>query len=446
MKLLQVVGVIDAKLIGADQAFESVSIDSRHFNPGQLFIAIVGEQFDGHDFIDEITQKGACAAIVSQDRPANIPLLKVADTKSAMAKLACFHRAQMNATTFGITGSCGKTTTKMMLASIVSQHANTLFSEKSFNNDIGVPLTLLRLKSEHRYAVFEIGANHPGEIAMLSNWVKPDVAVVLNAACVHLEGFKTVQGVAQEKGTIFDGLSEQGTAIINKDDAFCDYWCGLVANKRIITFGIHHQADVMATHIRTNVQIKPCFQLRTPEGEVEIVLSVIGEHNVMNALAAAAMANAAGLSMDDIKRGLEATQGVARRMIRTTGLHGVTVLDDTYNANPLSFVVAMEVLKQHSGKSVMVMGDMMELGKDAEKIHRELGEKAQQLGIEHLYCYGELARFSAQAFGKQGQYFSKQDDLIAVLKNELQQDMTVLVKGSKSMKMNNITKAITGDT
>ncbi len=334
---------------------------------------------------------------------------------------------------------------KNLLARVFSQEAKTLSNNASFNNDIGVPLTLLQLKPEHRYAICEIGANHPGEIAGLTHLVKPDVAIIMNAAAAHLEGFGDLQGVACAKGEIFQGLNANGVAVINVDDTYAAFWKRQVGDRRVITFGVKNNADVMAKNIQLNAQVQPTFQLVTPEGETQVTMQLIGEHNVMNALAAAAAAYSQGISIDKIKKGLEAAEATNKRLVERKGYAGATIIDDTYNANPLSTAAAIAVLAKRSGDSVFVLGDMVELGDRAEEFHRKLGQQAERIGIQRLYCFGEQSRHAAEAFGENAYHFEDRDELVKSLRDYLNKNVTVLVKGSNSMGMDKIAKALMED-
>lgn len=443
MKLSEIANILGVEYNGSEILIESVSIDSRALKPGQLFIAIIGDQFDGHDFVASAEKQGAAAVIVSSPVDVGIPSLLVNDTRQALAKIAQFHREKMSATIMGLTGSCGKTTTKAILASILSQHGNTLSNERSFNNDIGVPLTLLQLKPTHQYAVCEMGANHPGEIAALTHIVRPDVATITNAAAAHLEGFGDVRGVACAKSEIFQGLGPDGVAVINADDDYADFWKKQVGERRIVTFGRHRPADVSAQRVELNEKGQPKFLLVLPNDKANVQLQLIGEHNVMNALTAAAMAYAKNVPTSAIKAGLEAAASTNKRLVEKKGYAGATVIDDTYNANPLSASAAISVLARRGGDSVFVLGDMLELGEHADDLHRQIGEQAGRSGIGRLYCYGDLSRYAAEAFGDHAYHFNDRDELLKALQDYLHEGATVLIKGSNAMGMDKIAEALT---
>ncbi len=419
-----------------------VSIDTRTCRPGELFIAIRGDNFDGHDFLQQAVDAGAVLAMV--DRPienAPLPLLMVDDTLQALAEMARRHRASMPAKVIAITGSCGKTTTRALTASILSRAGSTLASVGSYNNNIGLPLTLLKLKPEHQYLVQEMGTNNPGEIAGLTAIAQPDVAVVTMAAPVHLEGLKTVEGVAKEKGAIYQGLQAGGVAVINADDDFASLWRAMSVDYQSCEFSVQNKADVMADAV-TTVDGRLQFQLKTATGHAEVRLPLLGKHNVVNVLAAASIAMALSIGMDDIKHGLEAAEAESKRLVVLEGLSGSQVIDDSYNANPVAVQAAIELLADYKKKRILVLGDMGELGKDAEAYHQQIGDMAKQYHIDALYCYGEMSQHAAEQFGDQGYAFQDKLALIDQLKSELGHDVMVLIKGSRSMRMDTVTQAI----
>lgn len=444
MKLSELAAIVHGELLGDDNEFSEINIDTRTLKGGELFFALRGPNFDAHDYIDAAMHGKAIGAVVSRDfNKKNLPLLKVADVHQALIDFSQHRRNQFNPTIIAVTGSCGKTTTRAMLASIFNLQGNTLWSENSFNNDIGVPLTLLRLKKNHDFAICELGANHAGEIAKLTHLVKPNTAIITNAAPAHLEGFGSLQGVACAKGEIFQGLPSDGVAIINNDDQFANFWKKLVGKHRIITFAIQHDADIRAKEIKINAHSQASFILQFPNSEeITIHLKIIGEHNVMNALAAAAAAFANNIPIQTIKAGLENAEAVNKRLVIKKGKGGATIIDDSYNANPSSVLAAIHVLKNRPGVSVLVLGDMLELGENSVQLHQELGTKAYHLGIDELYCYGKLMQNTAKSFGEKAHYFESQNDLINALKNSLRKGMNVLVKGSLSMNMSRVVSEI----
>lgn len=443
--LLQLSKILNISLTSqtdGNLSFKTISTDTRTIQPGELFIALKGPNFDANHYVKEAAKKGAVAAIVSEPVASDIPILLVEDTCLALGQIAAFHREQFDIPLIALTGSAGKTTTKVMLASILQQCGSTLATEGTLNNHIGVPKTLLRLSNEHRYAVIEMGANHSGEIAYLTNMAKPTVAFITNAAAAHLEGFGDLPGVARAKGEIFQALAKDGTVIINADDQFCSYWQGITKNYSPIYFGIKNSAAFTAKDIHINEEGYASFRLYTPQGEIDIQLQIAGEHNVMNALAAAAAAQAVGASLAEIKAGLETAHPAYRRLVIHKGHAGATIIDDSYNANPLSVKAAIALLAKKAGEKIIALGEMRELGPAAASYHQEIGRVAKELGINHLYAYGQLNEFTVKAFGEQGFYFDDQTAMIDALRTQLNPDVTVLVKGSLSTQMDKVVKAL----
>jgi len=415
--------------------YSGISIDSRTVKPGDLFVALKGVHFDGHDYVNAAKQKGAVAAIVSQAGSYELPVIQVANTHQALIELAQAKRAQFNGPVIGITGSCGKTTTRALCEAIFRVCGQTLASEGSFNNDIGLPLTMLKLQADTQYYVQELGANHAGEIAVLTRILQPDVAVLIGAAPVHLEGFGDVPGVARAKAEIFQGLPSWGVAVINADDEYADFWQDVALPHRIITFALNAKADVTAHSIMVLPTGQLRFRLVTPHGETEITLQLVGEHNVMNALAATSAAIALDIPLAKIKLGLEAAAAVEKRLNIISGAHNIRIINDAYNANPQAVLAALKTMQAFPGQHVLVLGEMRELGVAAANYHQQVGQAAREMGISALYCLGNLTQHCVQAFGKNGYLFEDKLSLIAALKRELQPNTTILVKGSKSLKM-----------
>lgn len=443
MNLSDIVTVLEGRLDGADVRFDAVSSDTRNIARGDLFVALRGERFDGSTFVADAAKAGAVAALVNADSPvadAPIPVLYVADTRLALGKLAAYWRNRFDIPLIAVTGSNGKTTVKEMLASILAQAAGSaeavLATRGNLNNDIGMPQTLLRLNAQHRYAVIEMGMNHPGEIDYLTRIARPDVALVNNASGAHLAGLGSVEAVARAKGEIFAGLGEQGIAVINADDRYADLWRELAAPHRIMDFSLDGDSTVSSCWDVTETGIQ--IEIIAPDGEVNVQLQVPGAHNARNALAAATAALAVGVPLAQIGAGLEAFSGVKGRLQRKAGRNGAHLIDDTYNANPASMRAALQVLAQQKGKRVFVMGDMGELGADAAAMHAEVGATARQLGIQKLYALGELSRAAVEAFGAEGRHFDELADLQAALETELDGTTSVLVKGSRFMKMERV--------
>ncbi|MGB9087405.1 MAG: UDP-N-acetylmuramoyl-tripeptide--D-alanyl-D-alanine ligase [Candidatus Aquirickettsiella gammari] len=446
MKLSTLAAPLQGKILGPDVSYTGFSLDSRHIKPGQLFIAILGDRFDGHDFIKLAKQQGAAAALVDRPMAIDLPLLQVLDTRKALGALAKYHRHQFSIPIIALTGSCGKTTTKQMIVAILHESGPVLTNHKNFNNDIGVPLTLLNLTAEHRYAVIEMGANHLGEIAYLSQMTNPDVALITNIEPAHLQGFGSMAGIAQAKAEIFSGLPEKGVAVINADDNFAPTWQKQLASYRVVGFGLSNKADFFATHIQMDAQGKASFILHTPCGEeCTIGLTLPGQHHVMNALAAAAAASQLGVGLAEIKAGLEKAQPVPGRINIITTKTGATIIDDSYNANPSSVAAGLKLLAHYPGRHIFVMGDMSELGENADRYHREIGQLAKELNLEEVYTCGALSALTAEEFGANAKHYTYQEELIPVLKRSLQNKVTVLIKGSRSARMDQVVAALTED-
>lgn len=428
-------------LHGRDGVVHGVSTDTRKIGQGEVFVALVGDRFDGHEFVNQACAQGAVAAVVSKGGPGECAQIVVQDTRIALGLIAKAWREQFAIPVIAVTGSNGKTTVKEMLNAIMSVQRTTLYTQGNLNNDIGVPLTLLRLRNTHQCAVIEMGANHAGEIDYLTKLALPTVAIVNNAGPAHLEGFGSLEGVAKAKGEIYGGLSANGTAIINADDQFAALWRELCVGKRVLSFGIDKPADVSARWSAT--ETGSIIQLHTPAGAVQVRLNLPGKHNVMNALAASAGALAAGATPEDIQRGLEAMQGVSGRLQIKTGKAGSRIIDDTYNANPGSFRVALDVLLNFSGRHFVALGDMGELGGNATELHRDVGGMTRAAGVNRLYTVGRLARCAAEGFGHEAYSFEDQPGMIAALQNDLAADVTLLVKGSRLAHMETVVQALT---
>ncbi len=451
MMLSDCAKTVQGALIGEDVTFTSVSIDTRAIKPGQLYIAIKGHNFDGNEFVDQAEQAGACAAIVHKGVKVNFPHIAVDDTRLALAELAgawrCALSVRENGTlsVVGITGSNGKTTVKEMVAAILAVNDPVLFTQGNLNNDIGMPLTLLRLNDQHRYAVIEMGANHAGEIAYTSRYAQADVVIITNAGAAHLEGFGSLEGVAKAKGEIIETLKADGIAVINHDDDYFDYWQSVAGNRRILSFGLHDNADVTAKAIKTEIlnnTFVTSFELVTILGTVGISLKLAGYHNVVNALAATAASLALGIDLKQIKQGLESVKPVTGRLQPLVGRLGNIVIDDTYNANSASLKAGLDVLDNFTGKPWLVLGAFGELGPDSPKIHEEMGVLIKASGVVRLLAVGADSKNTVQAFGSGATFFENQQDLIDVLKQELKGDETILIKGSRAQHMENVAAAL----
>ncbi len=435
---------------GHDCEFTSVGTDSRAVMPGMLFVALKGERFDGHDYVAGVLTQGANCALVSADwaaAHANLPLVGVADTRLALGHLAAHWRARFHIPLIGITGSNGKTTVKEMCAAILradfGQHA-VLATTGNLNNDIGLPLTLLKLRSAHHAAVIEMGMNHPGEIDYLTRIARPTVAIVNNAQRAHLAGLGTVADIARAKGEIFAGLPENGVAVINVDDPNASLWQGMNPDRRSVGFGFAPTADVRGTWQAQGPGGR--LELTTPLGKATVELQVPGEHNARNALAAAAACLAAGVPLAPIVRGLAGYAGMPGRLQQKQGRGGATVIDDSYNANPDSMRAAIDVLASLPGRRIFVMGDMGEVGETAGQLHDEIGGYAKSQGIDQLMALGEKSVAAAYNFGDGGRHYKDAATLVAALLPLLDKDTSVLVKGSRFMKMERVVEAIVETT
>ena len=459
MLLSQAAQILGGKLIGQDVRFSAVSSDSRAITAGDLFVALQGPNYDGAAFVADAAQGGAVAAMVGQRTEVRglrteerkgfpqssvlspqFPLLVVEDTRLALGRLAAHWRSQFAIPIVAVTGSNGKTTVKEMLASILRAAAGSanavLATVGNLNNDIGLPLTLLKLRAFHRYAVIEMGMNHSGEIDYLTRLTRPDVTVINNAGSAHLAGLGSVEAVAHAKGEIFTGLSPQGCAVINADDLYAPLWRELAGKHPIIEFGLEKNVAVHAQWQTKGYGAH--IAVSTPQGSFNAQLQVPGAHNVRNALAATAAALALHVTLPAIAAGLENYCGTAGRMQRKGALHGAVLIDDSYNANPTSLRAALKVLAQSSGKKILVLGDMGELGEEAIRLHGEAGAEARHLGVNELLALGELTPYAVHEFGPGARHFERLEELLAALDQHLDEDSTVLVKGSRFMHMERV--------
>lgn len=428
----------------SDVQFSGVSTDTREVTPGQLFVALSGPHFDAHEFVAQAKQKGAVAAVVARPVDTEIPQIIVSDTQLAYGQLAANWRQQFNIPVVAITGSNGKTTVKEMLAAILSCKGSVLATQANFNNEVGVPRTLLGLRDTHVAAVIEEGASRPGDIAYLTAFVQPTVTLVTNAAGAHLEGFGSLDVVAKTKGEIFENLPAGATAIINVDDAFAGLWKKQAGQHPVTRFSLKGESDA---EVRGEMTSDGILKIYTPAGDVQVMLPLEGDHNAMNALAATAAALAAGASIADIKKGLEFMRAVPGRLQRKAGIHGAQIIDDSYNANPASLNAALDVLAKCQGDRYLALGDMGELGEKAVELHQQAGQQARKVGVHRLYAVGENSVHAATSFGDHAQHFAAQDELISCLQEDLHSyshnNVTLLVKGSRSAQMENVVAALT---
>lgn len=443
MRLHEAARALNAQAVGPDVEITSVSTDTRNLPAGCLFVALKGPRFDGHAFAAQALDAGAAAVMVEAGANLALPsALVVDDTRLALGRLAAWHRANMPARLVAITGSNGKTTVKEMVAAILAEETGAdavLATSGNLNNDIGMPLTLLRLTPAHRYAVIEMGMNHPGELSYLTELARPDVALVNNALRAHLEGLGSVEAVARAKGEIYAGLKDDGIAIVNADDPHAPLWRAMASSNPTLSFGFAENAD-----IRIQAPVAGQAQrltLTTPQGAIETILRVPGRHNLRNAAAAAAAALALGASANSVAKGLAAYDGTKGRLQIHPCILGATLIDDTYNANPDSTLAAIQVLAERPGTRILVLGDMGELGTDAAALHREVGEKARAAGLERLLCLGEMSTHTVQGFGTGAMHFERVEELLAEIECALGPEVTVLVKGSRFMKMERVVQS-----
>lgn len=439
LTLTEVAHMTDGVLQGNDVSVERVERDSRNVQQGDLFLALKGERFDAHDFVPQVVGK-ASAALVSTKVDADIPQVVVDDVRLALGRLASAWRKRFTNPLVGLTGSNGKTTLKEMLTAILSIKGRTLSTSGNLNNDIGMPLTLLRLRADDAFAVIEMGANHFGEIDYLTHIACPDVAIINNAGAAHLEGFGDIAGVARAKGEIFAGLTDGGVAIVNADDTYADYWFDLNQERKVLSFGMEHGADVQGAADENN---RFCIQAQGQT--VDVNLRLLGRHNQMNALAAATAALALGVDLVTIKQGLESLQPVKGRLNLKTGKHGGLVIDDTYNANPTSTAAAVDVLSGLNGIKILVLGDMGELGDTGVQLHAAIGKQAADVGIDAIYTLGMLSAGACEVFGTPENAFTDLETLLAALSRDLPSGANVLVKGSRASRMERVVDALTAD-
>lgn len=444
MMLSEIAKALGGKLVGADVLVTSVDTDSRRIQPQQLFVAIKGERFDGHTFAAEALKQGAAAVMISDETQPATPAVLVADTRLALGKLANYWRKQLRAPITAITGSNGKTTTKEMLNAILvaatGNSAAVHATQGNLNNDIGMPLTLLNARAHHQQIVLEMGMNHLGEIAYLSNIAQPNVAVINNAGTAHIGELGSRENIAKAKGEIYEGLTETGVAVINADDAFADYWRLLNPSRKVLTFALKNPADITATYIEEAQSSK--LTLITANGEVSFQLPILGVHNIYNALAASAAAVALGIENRFIAEGLASFGGVHGRLEYKQGMNGAVLIDDTYNANPDSMKAAIQVLSHLDTTRIFVMGDMGELGSDAPAMHAAVGSYAREHQIQHFFSLGEHSKQASLAFGNVAQHFTEVEMLANHVKPLMQAGVTVLVKGSRFMKMERVVKLL----
>jgi UDP-N-acetylmuramoyl-tripeptide--D-alanyl-D-alanine ligase len=436
---------IGGRLDGEDRPYGPVASDSRTLPAGALFVALRGPNFDGAEFVAAAAARGAAGAVVDRPVAAAVPQIVVADTLAALQSLAGQWRAQFARPLVAVAGSNGKTTTKEMIAAILARLGPCLATAGNFNNHIGVPLTLMRLEASHRSAVVELGANRIGDVAALMRMVQPTVGIITNAGAEHLEGFGSLDGVAQGEGETVAGLAADATAVINLDDAYAAYWRSITPARRIVGFGVRAGAEFTARDVRQGIEeggFVTRFTLVSPFGAREITLHAGGAHNIANALGAAAAAAAAGASLADIAGGLGRFRPVSGRLQMKPGMRGSRIIDDSYNANPSSVRAGLEVLRSLGGAAWLVLGDMAELGATSAESHAQLGRHARDCGILRLFAIGTQSALAAAAFGGGAECFDDTDALIRRLQAELSGGVTVLVKGSRVNRLERVVLAL----
>jgi UDP-N-acetylmuramoyl-tripeptide--D-alanyl-D-alanine ligase len=436
-------------LAGADAPYTDVVSDSRTLAPGQLFVALRGPRFNGHDFVAAALAAGAAGAVVDAAQPVALAQLVVADTQAALTQAARAWRAAFSGPLVGVAGSNGKTTAKEMTAAILAEAGSCLATRGNLNNHIGVPLTLLRLEPTHRYAVVEMGANRPGEVAALVALARPSVGMITNAGAEHLEGFGSLEGVARAEGEMVAGLDTAATAVINADDEFAALWRGLT-RARVVTFGVRAPADFSASEVRSEVGaegFRTRFRLSAPQGRMAIELRLGGAHNIANALAAAAVAASAGATLGQIAAGLARVRAVPGRLQFQQAARGAWLIDDSYNANPSSVRAAIEVLSALGGRRWLVLGDMAELGEYAPQAHAGIGEFAREQGVERLYATGTLMARAVESFGAGAHWYADVPALTAALREALAAagpEVRILIKGSRFNRLERVVAALGG--
>ncbi len=450
MSLQQARDILQAEMSGIDVEFESVCIDTRQMKSGDLFVAIKGENFDGHDYINTAKVGGAVAVVVDKTIETELPYLKVTDTRLALGQLAAAWREKFPGKVVGVTGSNGKTTVKEMIAAILEKQGSVVATRGNFNNDIGLPLTLFRMKDE-KFAVIEMGANHAGEISYLTKLTQPDVAIITNAGPAHLDGFGSLDGVARAKGEIYQGLTEDGVAVINMDDKYSDYWQSVCKTYEMITFSMQDKNATVYGQLESSGEKKQLMvtinhQAYSDE-RLKVMLKVPGVHNVMNALAAISAAVACLVSGEKIMQALNEFKSVKGRLDVHQVNDVLTVIDDTYNANPASLSAGIEVLTELPGEHWLVLGDMGELGEDEIRLHFDAGIKARTNGVTCLLATGNASKHAVDAFGTNAKHFENKNDLIDYIERNQPSKLGVLIKGSRFMHMEQVVAALTrGDS
>ncbi len=453
MMMSQVASALGVPLHGNDVMMTGVSKDTRDIHAGDLYVALKGERFDGHQFVDQAVTTGAVGVLVSETQAVDVAQVAVEDTRLALGQLAAYWREKFTGKLIGITGSNGKTSVKEMCNRIIADHVGlsaVLSTRGNLNNDIGLPMMLLELREQHQFAVIEMGANHVGEIDYLTGIAKPDVAIVNNVGPAHLEGFGSLENIAKAKAEIYNGLTEHGVAIINMDDVFSAFWkkyCEHACpNNRVIGFSMRDDTAGVYAKLIANDRYLIVSKIKEEVEQAELSLKVPGAHNVMNALAAIGATLSVGIPLPAIVSSLSTFENIQGRLTARKSGRGYQVIDDSYNANPLSVTAAIDVLasmqRDQTNKTVLVLGDMAELGGDAKQLHAEIGLKAKEAGVQALYATGDLSANTVNAFGSNGFHFQNKEELITALQKDLIGNEVVLVKGSRSAAMEEVVERI----
>ena len=424
------------EIIGDDVEISCFSTDTRTIVKGDAFVALKGKNFDGNDLVSDAVSKGARAIVVSRKISANLPMLYVDDALRALAMISLITRERSNAKVIGITGSQGKTTVKEMAGSILSCTGTTLITPKNQNNTVGVPLTLLNLTRLHEYAVIEMGADRHGEIKFSAEASMPEIALITNANEAHVDGFGSLLGIVKAKGEIIDATPLNGKVILNYDDPNVDAWIERSGGRIIAKFsGLNSSADYFASNVHFSSEGTMKFDLNTPLGSQSINLALLGNHNVLNAVASAAATMEAGADIGHVKTGLEMLKPVSGRLSPLQGINQCRVIDDSYNASPSSFKAAIDVFKNLPGRKILVVGDMRELGVKSDEFHKQVGQYAAISGIEKLWAIGEHSRHMVAAFGSGAKHFLSKDELINECRETAKIDFIFLIKGSRGSHM-----------
>lgn len=443
-RLSAIIKPLNASLHGDDASFDHVCIDSREARPGSLFVALQGSRVNGHDFVGKARERGAVAALVEYLVDDTLPQILVHDAQLALGQLAALAREDFTGPLVAITGSSGKTSVKEIIATILREEGPVLATQGNLNNELGVPLTLLEIGREHRFAVIEMGAAGVGDIAYSMKLAKPSVSVLTNAGTAHVGRFGSPENVARAKSEIYSGLDADGQAVINLDSPWFEQWYQLLGKRKSFAFSLQNPtAELRAESVELDERGCPGFLLVTPVGSITVQLNMLGRHNIANALAAAGAALALGVDLEHIRRGLANVMPVKGRADSLPGLNGSRIIDDSYNANPGSVKAAIDLLAGFSGKRVLVLGDMGELGQWEEDSHREVGAYAREQGLEGLYAVGRLSALAVEAFGEGGRLFASKTELTEVLRNQLTAEVRVLVKGSRSAGMEEVVAGLT---